>query len=277
MSRSTLPFAVAVVVAAHVLLSAGSVALAQSPFNNTMPVSPMGQRGAGLPANALPARGGLDRSSPTGGAPAAQPVYGGNNNNGMGEPGSAGAYGGSVPMSLENVGPDYKLRRGDMLSYQVREDRDPMLTLPVTDSGEIEPPYLGRRINAVGKTCGQLQTEVKAALERELYVRATVQLGLNRVSPVQSRGRVYMTGQIRNIGPLELPTDEALTVSNAILRAGGFRDFADQNNVRLIRKDGPSGGVQVLVKRILEGKRNYEDPVLQPGDTILVKEKLINF
>ena len=275
MCRSTHFFTVAAAVAINVLLSAGSVVQAQSPFNNTLPASPMGQRGAGLPANALPARGGLDRSSFTG-APTAQPVYGGNNG-GMTDPGLSGATGSSVPMSLENVGPDYKLRRGDMLSYQVREDRDPMLTLPVTDSGEIEPPYLGRRINAVGKTCGQLQTEVKAALERELYVRATVQLGLNRVSPVQSRGRVYMTGQIRNIGPLELPTDEALTVSNAILRAGGFRDFADQNNVRLIRKDGPSGGVQVLVKRILEGKRNYEDPVLQPGDTILVKEKLINF
>ncbi len=266
MSRFPLPLAAAAIAA--LLLATGAAAVrAQSPFNSSMPSSPMGQRGAGLPANALPPRG-ADRS-----APAAQPVYGGG---AALDPAALGAIGGSSPMSLENVGTDYKLRRGDVLSYQVREDRDPMTTLPVTDSGEIEPPYLGRRINAVGKTCGQLQTEVKAALERDLYVRATVQLGLNRVSAVQSRGRVYMTGQIRTIGPLELPTDEMLTVSKAVLRAGGFRDFANQRKVQLIRKDGPSKGIEVDVKAALLGK-TVEDPVLQPGDTVNVPEKLINF
>lgn len=246
-------------------------ARAQSPFNNSMPSSPMGQRGAGLPANALPPRG-VDRS----GAPAAQPVYGNPNGGGaMLDPAAYGALGGAMPMALENIGPDYKLRRGDIVSYQVREDRDPMVAIPVSDSGEIDVPYLGRR-SAVGKTCGQLQTEVKAALERELYVRATVQLGLNRVSPVQSRGRVYMTGQIRSIGPLELPTDEALTVSKAVLRAGGFRDFANQRKVQLIPKDNSSKRIEVDVKAALLGKR-VEDPVLQPGDTVNVPEKLVNF
>ena len=269
MSRSP-SFFLAPAGALLLLLPAAGPARAQSPFNNTLPNSPMGQRGAGLPANALPARG-VDRSA----APTAQPVYGGSNGNNGLDPVALGA--GALPMALENIGPDYKLRRGDVLSYQVREDRDPMITLPVTDSGEIEPPYLGRRVNAVGKTCGQLQTEVKAALERELYVRATVQLGLNRVSPVQSRGRVYMTGQVHNIGPLELPTDEALTVSKAVLRAGGFRDFANQRKVQLIRKDGPSKGIEVDVKAALLGRHGVEDPVLQPGDTVNVPEKLINF
>lgn len=251
---------------------------AQAPFNSTMPNSPMGQRGAGLPTNPLPSRGSGDLGPNTGNATAAQPVYGGSG--GALDPAllgaTSGGFGGSLLTTLENVGPDYKLRRGDVLSYQVREDRDPVIQLPVTDSGEIDPPYLGRRLQAVGKTCGQLQVEVKSALERDLYRRATVQIGLNRVSPVQSRGRVYMTGQIRNLGPLELPTDEALTVSKAVLRAGGFRDFANQRKVQLIRKDGPSKGVVVDVKAALQG-RPVEDPVLQPGDTVNVPEKLVNF
>lgn len=266
MSRS-LPLFTA---AAAVLLSTGIPARAQSPFNNTMPSSPMGQRGAGLPASSLPPRGGERSAQP------AQPVYG--SNGAALDPALLAALGGgAAPMSLESIGPDYKLRRGDVLSYQVREDRDPMITLPVTDSGEVEPPYLGRRINAVGRTCGQLQTEVKAALERELYVRATVQLGLNRVSPVQSRGRVYMSGEIRNIGPLELPTDEDLTVSKAVLRAGGFRDFSDENDVRVYRKGGPPKGIVVRVKRILDGVKGNDDPVLQPGDTVRVGKKFVNF
>lgn len=272
MSRSTFLRTATATVSALLIAATGTAARAQSPFNNTMPTSPMGQRGAGLPANALPARGG-DRSSSSS-APAAQPVYGGGTG-GLDASGAPVGGLGGIPMSLENIGTDYKLRRGDVLSYQVREDRDPMITLPVTDSGEVDPPYLGRRITAVGKTCGQLQTEIKSALERELYVRATVQLGLNRVSPVQSRGRVYMSGAVRTIGPLELPTDEQLTVSRAILRSGGFKDFGDDNNVRLLRKDGPPEGIRVRVKDVLNGKR-AEDPVLQPGDTIRVKEKMFN-
>ncbi|MBV9658028.1 MAG: polysaccharide biosynthesis/export family protein [Verrucomicrobia bacterium] len=192
------------------------------------------------------------------GAPAAQPVD----------------NGGSSAVVLDNVGPDYRLHRGDRLSYQVKEDRDPVTKLFVTDSGEIEVPYLDRRLNALGKTCGELQREVKSALERDLYVHATVQLGLDGVAPRASKGRVYITGAVHVPGPVEIPYDETLTVSRAVIRAGNFKDFADRGKVKILRQG--SKPIIVNVKEVLAGKIE-RDVELQPGDTVLVPEKWINF
>jgi len=54
----------------------------------------------------------------------------------------------------------YKLRVGDTISYQIMEDRiwnslDAPKPLVVTDSGEVDVPYIGR-VMAVNKTCKEL-------------------------------------------------------------------------------------------------------------------------
>ncbi len=226
-------------------------------------------------------------SSYSGGRSLLNPPSQGNSGGPRGGAAGNSAYGGNYPQALavdsatgspvvlENIGPDYKLHRGDRLSFQVKEDRDPATKIIVTDSGEIEVPYLDRRINAVGKTCGELQREVKTALERDLYVRATVQLGLDGVAPRGSKGRVYITGAVHQQGPVEIPTDESFTVSKAIIRAGNFSGFANQRKVRVLRASNPGKPIIVDVKAVLEGHPE-KDLELQPGDTVQVKENTFN-
>jgi protein involved in polysaccharide export with SLBB domain len=48
-------------------------------------------------------------------------------------------------------------------------------------------------------------------------------------------GKIYVLGQVKQSGPIEVPADEVFTVSKAILKAGGFSDLADKRKVRLIR------------------------------------------
>jgi protein involved in polysaccharide export with SLBB domain len=55
---------------------------------------------------------------------------------------------------------------------------------------------------------------------------------------------------VRNQGALEIPSDEAFTVSRAILRAGGFADFANRKAVKLTRKNGDTLTVDVV--KVLE-------------------------
>jgi len=106
--------------------------------------------------------------------------------------------------------------------------------LRVSDNGELEVPYIGM-VPAEGKTCKELANNIKAALEREYYYHATVILALDRVSE-KSRGRVYVYGAVKGQGPQEIPPDESYTVSKAIIKAGGFGDFASDvagnNNAR---------------------------------------------
>src|SRR5207245_3809616 len=113
----------------------------------------------------------------------------------------------------------------------------------------------------------------KGALEKDYYYHATVILAVDRVSE-KSRGRVYVYGSVKGQGPQEIPADESYTVSKAIIRAGGFGDFANKRKVKVTRKNGKDFTVDL--KRVIEEGRNDEDMVLQPDDQIYVPQRFIN-
>jgi len=181
--------------------------------------------------------------------------------------------------SMADLDDKYRLAVGDRLSFRIVEDEEGPKQLSVTDSGDLEFPYLGR-FPAVGKTCKELALALKAELEKEYYYQATVIIAVD-IMTIKSRGRVYLVGPVRAPGPLELPSDEVLTLSKAILRAGGFTDFADQRNVKVTRKGAAAGDKNqiftVNVKNILEKGKTDSDLPLQSGDLIYVPERLIRF
>ncbi len=166
-----------------------------------------------------------------------------------------------------------RLGSNDYVSFRVVEDRDEESQhLRVNDSGELEVPYIGL-VPAQGRTCRDLAYAIKSALEKEYYYHATVILAVDRVSE-KSRGKVYVYGSVKGQGPQEIPADETYTVSKAIIRAGGFGDFANKRKVKVTRKGGKDFTVDL--KRVIEQGRNDEDVVLQPDDQIYVPQRLIN-
>jgi len=168
----------------------------------------------------------------------------------------------------KRLGPD------DFVSFRVVEDRDnESQHLRVNDNGELEVPYIGL-VPAQGRTCRQLAYSIKSALEREYYYHATVILAVDRVSD-KSRGKVYVYGAVKGQGPQEIPPDENYTVSKAVIRAGGFGDFADKRKVKITRKDGQD--LVVDLKRVIEQGHTEDDVVLRPDDQIYVPQRLVNF
>ncbi len=177
----------------------------------------------------------------------------------------------------------YKLRAGDKVSFQILEDRlfddkDMPKSLTVADSGELDLPYIGR-VAAADKTCKELVEEIKTSLEKDYYFRATVVLGLDVANKVL--GRVYVWGQVRNQGPVEMAVNENMTAGKAILRAGGFGDFANKKKVRVVRggtsESDAKQTFELNMVEILEGGKPEKDVTLQPDDFILVPSRLINF
>ena len=170
-----------------------------------------------------------------------------------------------------------KLGPGDRVTYRVIEDQDDPRSLTITDSGDLEVPYLGL-VHAAGKTSLQLAKEVKGLLEKQLYYQATVIIAIELVNKTRVTGKVYVTGQVRNRGGFEIPAGESLTVSKAILNAGGFSDFSDKKSVRLIRKtvDGRKTFV-INVLEIWEKGSLDKDLVVQPDDLIVVPARLVNY
>ncbi|MDR3404551.1 MAG: polysaccharide biosynthesis/export family protein [Chthoniobacter sp.] len=179
--------------------------------------------------------------------------------------------------SMDVLDTSRRLGAGDRLSYRVVEERRPPVGLMVADSGEVEVPLIGR-VQATGRTCKELALSIRPLLEKEYFYKATVIVGLDAVS-AKSRGRVYLSGQVRQQGAIEIPPDERFTLSKAILKAGGLADFANRRKIKLVRKTA-SGAAQTTIVDLdaitVRGELD-KDPELLPDDTIIVPEKFVNF
>jgi len=187
----------------------------------------------------------------------------------------------SVPINGYVADETYKLRAGDTVSFQILEDRlldlqAAPVSLVVADSGELDVPYIGR-VTVVDKTCKEISTEIEAVLEKEYYKKATVVISLNLANRLW--GRVYIMGQIKGQGVLDVALNENLTVGKAILRAGGFADFANKSKVKVVRanSNGRSQTFDLDMQQILEEGKIDKDITLQPNDLIIVPSRLINF
>jgi polysaccharide export outer membrane protein len=179
--------------------------------------------------------------------------------------------------SMDSLDNKQKLGPGDHIAYRVIEDQDEPRELLITDSGDLEVPYLGL-IHASGKTSLELAQQIKEALEKKLYYKATVMISAQVINKARVAGKVYVTGQVRNSGGYDLSAGEMMTVSRAILHAGGFSDFSDKRNVRLIRATQAGRETRTInVQEIWEKGAVDKDIPVRPGDLIVVPERLVKW
>jgi protein involved in polysaccharide export with SLBB domain len=185
----------------------------------------------------------------------------------------------TVPInSMDTLDDKHKLAIGDRLSFRIVEDEDDPKEIFVTVSGDVEVPYLGR-YPVVGETCKEIAWKLKAELEKKYYYHATVILAVNDWA--RNQGKVYIMGPVHAPGPLEIPSDEVLTLNKAIMRAGGFGDYAERHKVEVRRKSAvPGEKDQVFIVDVAliqdKGKTDSDLP-LEAGDVIYVPERLVRF
>src|SRR5688572_18443163 len=151
----------------------------------------------------------------------------------------------AAPAQAFDLDNQHRIRPGDKISVRVSEDREEAKSLVVTDSGEVELPSPFGRFNAAGKTCKALAQEIKTALEKDYYKRATVHVGLDAMNNV--RGKAYVSGQVSKPGPVSIPVDAPLKVSQAILLAGPPLQWAKLNSVKVVRQKGREGAQTMVI------------------------------
>ena len=81
--------------------------------------------------------------------------------------------------------------------------------------------------------------------------------------------------RIRVVGKVKMPTvvqyREGMTTLDAILSAGGFTEFADPNDVTVVRKKGERIiNIEVRLKDVIKKGDTSKDLPLMPGDRVIV-------
>ena len=130
---------------------------------------------------------------------------------------------------------------------------------PIKEDGTITMPDIGK-IQAAGKTAGELQNEIHDLYVPRFYTHLTVTVNIgDRV--------YYVSGEVKAPGR-QLYLGET-SVTKAITSAGDFTDFANKHKVWLIRAGQRT---KVNVTRVLAGKD--PDPPVYPGDQISVPRRI---
>jgi polysaccharide export outer membrane protein len=84
--------------------------------------------------------------------------------------------------------------------------------------------------------------------------------------------RIRVTGAVRT--PVIVPFSEGMTALDAVLSAGGFTEFASQNSVVVVRKDGSTvKNIEVKLKDVMNGNIS-KNIFLQPGDIVVVNSNI---
>jgi polysaccharide export outer membrane protein len=122
-------------------------------------------------------------------------------------------------------------------------------------------------------------TSIRISID-ELFVKGEAKLNIplepNDIVniPVDKIVTIYVFGQVKNPGALQVKRSNLPTLTQAIAQAGGFSDRAAKGSVTIRRKK-PSGEeieIKVNAKDIIKGK--IKDIPLMENDTVYVPESL---
>jgi polysaccharide export outer membrane protein len=158
----------------------------------------------------------------------------------------------------------YIIGADDLLVVNVWKESELSKTVPVRPDGMITLPLVGE-IKAIGLTPIQLQDQIAAALSKVMSdPQVTVM-----VSQVNSMS-YNIVGQVAKPGFYSLT--RPMTVLDAIALCGGFRDFAKQKKIYVLRT-GPDGKQERLkfnYKQVIKGQNMAQNIQIQPHDTLVI-------
>ena len=158
----------------------------------------------------------------------------------------------------------YVIGADDVLAISVWKEPDVSRSVPVRSDGKISLPLVGE-LMAGGQTPLQLEQEITKRLasyisepEVTVIVQDSKSQRINILGMVVRPGTYLLTG--------------SATVLDAIAMAGGFKDFAKQKAIYVLRQnaDGTQKRISFNYKEVIKGNNPDQNVRLLPRDTVVV-------
>jgi len=170
-----------------------------------------------------------------------------------------GTTGAPVDDKAYVIGPE------DVLGIEVWSDARLTGPVMVRPDGKISLSLVGE-VEAAGKTPLELQADIMERLKAGDIIKAP--LVKVDVRAINSK-KYFLQGEVRSPGsyPLITPT----TVLEALVKAGGFQDFANKGKIRVLRmENGKLTEKRFNWNEVTKGKKVEQNIYLKPGDQIIV-------
>jgi protein involved in polysaccharide export with SLBB domain len=178
----------------------------------------------------------------------------------------------SVPDQPSVVAGDARITIQPDCLVQIKVEEDHALdgSYPVNEIGAVELGYVGPVI-LYNRTESEAAQKIREVLETRHFRRATVSVKIIRAS----YDKIQVTGAVNQGGQVRIGAGDAISLNDALLRAGGLRPSVTGAKVRIVRggllsavAPAMSGEVYALVTD--EGKPCVPDVFLRNNDMAYV-------
>jgi polysaccharide biosynthesis/export protein len=171
------------------------------------------------------------------------------------------------PVSAEVSKPhddSFVIGDNDVLAINVWKEPDVSRSVPVRSDGKISLPLAGE-IQASGLTPLKLEQDIASKLQSYISEPEVTVI----VQQINSQ-KFNILGMVSKPGSYSLTNSS--TVLDAIAAAGGFRDFAKQKSIYVLRRNpnGTEARLPFNYKEVVKGKNSGQNVRLEPNDTIVV-------
>jgi polysaccharide biosynthesis/export protein len=158
----------------------------------------------------------------------------------------------------------YVIGANDVLAINVWKEPEVSRSVPVRSDGKISLPLVGE-LQASGQTPRQLEQEISKRLQNYISEPEVTVI----VTDSKSQ-KVNILGMVVKPGAYLLTS--STTVLDAIAMAGGFKDFAKQKSIYVLRQapDGTQKRIPFNYKEVIKGKNPEQNIRVQTGDTVVV-------
>ena len=171
------------------------------------------------------------------------------------KPSPAAKIPGTAPVDVKT----YVIGAEDVIFVKVWRDNDVSGQFLVRPDGRISVPLIGD-VTAADCTPEQLEKDISERLSK--FIKdPQVNVGIQ----VVGSKKYFILGEVNHPGsfPLVVPTN----VLEALVNAGGFRDFANETKILILRGDKH---FTFNYKQVTRGKKPEQNILLEPGDKIIV-------
>ena len=160
------------------------------------------------------------------------------------------------------VNDEYRVGPGDKLRVEVYKDPQLSQSVQVRPDGKITLPLIGD-MEATGRTPIELRDTITSSLKDYVNNPTVTVIVVEALA-----SQVYVMGEVTHPGTMQLygPT----TILQALAMAGGFKEFANTKDVKVLRPKGGNGveTIRFNYKDVLTG--DAKPFYLRSGDTVVV-------
>jgi len=158
----------------------------------------------------------------------------------------------------------FTIGNDDVLAVNVWKEPDISRSIPVRSDGKISLPLVGE-VQATGQTPAKLEAEIASRLKSYISEPEVTVM----VQQINSQ-KFNVLGMVARPG--SFPLANSPTVLDAIALAGGFRDFAKQKSIYVLRQnaDGTQSRLPFNYKEAIKGIHPEQNVKLLARDSVVV-------